>query len=335
MPKPLTSEEILNQAKKADSTEKAKLLKLKACPLSLIEQYAFPKFDKKYYLREPRHRIIARAREEITTKVIKDYISLIIKNNSNPNMFPTLLEFFDNPNFSLDIFTDLLNEKGFSKEHYRKVLVLASRYKNTTVELLNLAVLDRGLYQTIAKHPNISNEIARKIISNSYAETLLSAEEAEKILNSLGNDLKSYDDGYALWLLKNDYREIRMNLIRNYNLSVEVLVELIPTQEMLDNRQAGIPEALRGLLRVLPPGEDRERVANILYNLKQAKVHPMTTKLIAKSTNNKELLTKLVYGADIELSNLAATNPAVKREDKIAFALMGKQRKVKKIKTRF
>lgn len=50
-----------------------------------------------------------------------------------------------------------------------------------------------------------------------------------------------------------------MNLIRNYNLSVEVLVELIPTQEMLNNRQTGIPEALRGLLRALPPGEDRKK----------------------------------------------------------------------------
>jgi hypothetical protein len=61
----------------------------------------------------------------------------------------------------------------------------------------------------------------------------------------------------------------------------------------------------------------------------------MTNKLIAHTTSNQLVLTKLAYGSDKELKNIAANNPAIRIEDKIVVALSSAGIKPIKIKTRF
>lgn len=332
----LTPDEIREQFKRADTDKAVKLLRLRNCPLDIVEKHAFIGYSRKDYDAANRRVCdVARASRLLSSESITEYISRGVDEHLPYFIFWGLYGFFRNPNFSADILSGLLSRKNLAKKNKLDILRLIVEYRKSPIELLDQALPYDQFYLALAKHPNISNEIARKIISDSYADTLLTLPQAQAMMKRKGYDLNEYSREYVLETLKGRNKELKLALIRNPKTSVEVLSELIPSDEAIASRQSGLPELLRALLRSMPVGADRQRVVEILSNLKQPKVHPMTTKLIAHATTDQEALRKLAYGRDKELRNIAANNPAIKPEDKVFVVLNSGRIKPTRIKTRF
>ena len=203
------------------------------------------------------------------------------------------------------------------------ILTLAVQYKGTRTALLKVASKHHKLYDLIAKHPNISDSIARKIVNSSYLDTQLSKKGIEALVNKRSGKMffSPYEDHW-LTRLQDIHQSIKLALVRNPNTSVEILIELIPTEEILASKPNGLPDLLRALLRALPDCAERNMVAEMLLRLKKkSKVDPVSRKLLAHSITDPDLLKNVIYGKDKVLGSLAATNSLAKEEDKIFIAL--------------
>lgn len=126
---PLTTEAIRKKIRGASPEELTELLGLENCPKDIILKYAFPKITVRDYSptdyndRQEAGRIAARGNKLISTENITEYLSREILESAGveggvlrwTTGLMTLDEFFDNPNFSSDVFIEVLKNKDISK----------------------------------------------------------------------------------------------------------------------------------------------------------------------------------------------------------------------------
>ena len=348
----LTPEEIRNTIKHATLGGKLAMLKMSTCPVDVLEAYAFSSLAvaSRDQIAQQRLRRIARKNRKISAEAITSYFQAASRSQVDFQVLGAFNEFFDNPNFSEQIFIKALNSHNHptrkdprkiaaAERAKEKLLTLAVSYKGTSTALLKEASKHHKLYTLIAKHPSLSDSIARKIVNSSYLDTQLSHKGMEALVNKRRENMffSPYQDSW-LTRLQEIHRTITLAVARNPKTSVEMLIELIPSQQILESKPKGLPDLLRALLRSLPAGQERNRVAEMLLGLKKgAKIDPTSRKLLAHSITDPELLKNIIYGKDKALSRLAATNSLANEEDKVFVALSTGQGLPEKprLKTRF
>lgn len=353
MAKIMKADEIRTAIVNATFYEKLAMLKMSTCPIDILKTYAFPslgtgtRYATNYSLRL---REAARKHKNISAEEIVVYFQEASISEVPVFALLTLTEFFHNSNFSEQVFFETFRINNVIQEQdpkkadtitqaREKLLMLAVYYKGTSPVLLKEASTQRGLYTIIAKHPNISEDIAREIIKGSYQDTQLTKKEIKDIIyTSKRNMLFSSGEEHMVQQLLEIHQSIKLALIRNPKTSVPILIELIPDSPLPASKVKGLPELLRALLRALPAGAERNRAAQILLDLKKrSKMDPNSYKLLAHTVSDPELLKNMIYGQDEDARFIAAANPFANEEDKVFVALVtgGRIPKTPRIKTRF